>query len=344
MRSLRMSPPLAAMALAALALAPTPASAQSSLLVSDSASNQIFDYSYNSASDSYSLAGTISGNGISAPSGLVYSAATNSVYIANLGSPQILQYNLASQAVTPFVTDPAVGYANGLALDTAGNLFVSQYSGSGGPGSIREYSAAGTLLHTFSTGDGTFVGGILNGPTGLTSVGDTLYVSSSLGGEAFKFTVSGATATVSESFAPFNAPAGLAAAADGSVYITSFFATGAFPATGPGPGFTSFTPSGVGQFHLTPGLEPADLLVGPNGNLILSDFLGGTVAEYTTGGTFVKNLITGLPSKGPLYLLSIPTSAPGFETVPEPASVALLGLGGVALACRARFRRRRAAG
>ena len=296
-------------------------------------------------------------SGLVNPMGLAFNATTGDLYIAGLGTSQIIDFNVNTQTASTFATSVA-GYGNlgGLAI-SGNNLFVSAYNGgtTASPGAVLEYSLTNPGAGPTIFQDGTKV----VGPTGLAVNGSTVYVNSSQTGLLYSInTATPATPFTQATFsggpstaAPLSAPAGMTfGSPDGGastyLYETNFFSKyggssytvgiqsyGAGGAAGPG----SDTTGG----YSNPALGgPADLVFGPGvvtnfgPQVLVSDYGDGLIYQYGAGPAGDLNsqstYLSGISP--PTYLAEFATAATfaGNYVVPEPASVALLVLGGAA--------------
>ena len=183
-----MTPRITLPALLALALSAPAAIAQTNYLAVSEVSGganglgQVAIYQQNSDGSLVSTtpyATITTASGLVNPMGLAFNAASGDLYIAGLGTSQVIDFNVDTATASTFATS-AAGYGNlgGLAI-SGGNLFVSAYNGGtmASPGAVLEYSltnpGAGPTIFQDASGK-TVVG-----PTGLAVNGSTVYVNSS---------------------------------------------------------------------------------------------------------------------------------------------------------------------
>lgn len=344
----------AALALAGLTgLMAMPARAQSFLAVSEvtagnSGQVQIFGLTSTGMLASPTPVATISGiqgnASLANPFGLAFDGSQN-LYIASLGSNQILDYNLAKSSLSVFANIAGGGaYPNSIAISGT-EMYVTVNQGQNTPfGGVQAYNLTTAKL------DATYVSTniLAPAPTGLAvDSSGKVYVSSSQSNAIYTL------GTVTNPFIPFSAtngvPLGAAAGMSfgtipgGTFLFASDFRT---PSGQSGPGVTTLTSTGslaayspLGGFS-NPNAAAGDALqiYAQNGDqatpittMLVSDYADGTINSYFIGpaGALDPTPTTFLSlgaGTAPAYMTEF-TAAGGFSSVPEPSSVALLGLG-----------------
>lgn len=184
-------------------------------------------------------------------------ARADSFFVANLGVNTITRYDengTPSQFTNAFVNGP-----NGLALDTAGNLYVST-----GSNTIEKFSPAGDDLGLFAAG--------LNLPMALAfDQAGNLYAANFAGNTVQKFTATGAGSV----FANVIRATGLAFDRDGNLYVSNF-----------GNTIEKFSPSGasLGTFANTGLNNPEGLAFDSLGNLYAANNGSDTIEKFSPDG------------------------------------------------------------
>jgi DNA-binding beta-propeller fold protein YncE len=194
-----------------------------------------------------------------------------------------------------------LGHLYGMAFNNAGNLFVV----AGWPsGTIYQFTPQG-VRSTFASG--------LNGPYGLAfnSMGD-LFVSDEYGGEIYKITPGGSRSTFASGLID---PTGLAFDSAGNLLVSQGSPT--YP-NGSG-NITKFTPKGTSSTFASSGLGnlPYGLAFDSAGNLFVASAYIYKIAPDGTQSIFAGNL------DSPGFL--------AFQLVPEPSTWVMVGIGAVAL-------------
>jgi len=198
-------------------------------------------------------------------------------FVANFGVNTITRYDqngAPSSFTSAFVNGP-----NGLALDSAGNLYVSTNSNT-----IEKFAPDGSDLGVFaSTG--------LNFPLGLAfdSLGN-LYAANFAGGAVEKFTPAGAGSV----FANVVRPTGLAFDATGNLYVSNF-----------GNTIEEFSPGGapLGSFASTGLNNPEGLAFDSLGNLYAANNGSDTIEEFSPTGVDL-GVFASAGLSGPIGLAS----------------------------------------
>jgi sugar lactone lactonase YvrE len=259
------------------------------------------------------------------------------IYVSNHNNSTIESFDsITGQDFGVFAT---VGGPRGLALDSAGNLYVASWSAGNvskytptGVGSLYAntpeaepiaFDQAGNLftgdlggLNTISeiTPGGTrttFASGLSEPESLAFDKAGNLYVANFYGGDIIKYNSAG----VGSIFASgLQQPFGLAFDSAGNLYESNYY----------GHNIEKFTPGGVGTVFATGLLSPTGLAFDSAGNLFVADEWAGNngqVDEFTPGG--VGHVFADIPYGGPMYI--------AIMSVPEPSAMALLSLGFLAL-------------
>ena len=274
----------------------------------------------------YSLAGallqTIPGNGLNNGQGVVV-GPDGKVYVASEGGGSVLRYDATTGAfLSTFAT--GLGSAGALAFGSNGHLYVGSAS------KILELDSSGLLAATIGLGTG------LSSVSGLAfDTSGNLYVSDGVTGRINKFSPAGAFLSTIVSANTTLASGAGALLVNGSTLLVSdtFGSVGqnwgssilAFGLDGAAHG------SFISDAHLN---GPAGMAFGPDGNFYVVNYAGGNVVRFTAAGSFVDTFIPDNPPSGRFIAFAPNAIAP----VPEPTSVAMLGLGLLALAVRRRIR------
>jgi hypothetical protein len=340
------------------------------ILVSDVGSNSVKQFDANGNF----IKTFAQGGGLSVPFGMAYGPDGN-LYVASLGNSSILEYNGSTGAfISKFISQGVGGlfYPNQIAFGPKdGSLYVSSYSAN----AVLKYDGplSGTPGAPSATGH-IFASNVnLLGPTGLqfantpidnqgnaTANGD-LFVNSSTNGQIFRF--NGTSGSLVGGGAYVNDPvhlagsAGFTFGANGNLLATSFTA----PAGGGNPGMqiASYDTSKPGQ-PFAGFFTSGAALNGPADVVYNNNDLRVYVTNYNSGTVYRYDAITGAPADSgrpfissanlinPTYMLFQPTSgssSPGGQTVPEPTTLALFGVGAAAIfgLCRRRVHHRAAA-
>lgn len=260
------------------------------------------------------LTGTVTtyATGLTTPRGLAFDAANN-LYVANNGDQTIRK--ITPQGVMTTFASGLTGDLYGVAVDqSTGNVFVSEILNDTSNSSILKFTPGGTMS-TFAT---------LASPGGLVfDTSHNLFVTLASGGGA-----AGAIGGINE-VSPtgvvtplvttgISDPIGLARSTAGDLYAAEL--------TGSMRIIHSTTGGSVNVFATGAG-TPYGLAFGPDDLLYVADFAGGNLDSVTSGGT-VSTFATGFSSPRFITL--------GPDTIPEPATLCLLAVGGAALLVRRR--------
>lgn len=345
-----------------------PASAD--LLIANVGSNSILRYS--EANNTLSTFSNGDNGALVVPHGMTYGPDGN-LYVSSLGTGSILEYNGTSGTyMGTFVPHTGAGttleYPNGIAFDPSNSRYL--YIASFYNNTIDRYDTTTQTLSVYATlPSNSLTAGHLQGPTGLLFGFDgRLYVNDSTqsnGSQIRQYNVAAGDTVgrsiisgTSDSVTHLNAPAQLAFG----------------PASGATPPLlinTNFFQNTVNSYQLTyqngqivgawlhqiagvsPGglNEPGGVVYDPSsGKVVITNYLGNTLVTANldgSGGTTTLNPISimGAALNHATYIVTMPESGSnlgGLTPTPEPASLALFGVG--ALACLgARLCRRRRA-
>jgi sugar lactone lactonase YvrE len=250
------------------------------------------------------------------PQGIAFDAVGN-LYEANQ-SGTVFKYTNGVRSV--FASGGLLGISSGIAFDAVGNLYVTNVSNN-------------TIVKFTSDGLGSVFASGLNGPSGLAfdSAGN-LYVANFFDNAILKFTLGGVRTVFASS--GLNGPLGLAFDRAGNLY-----ASNASNHT-----IEKFTLNGIGSVFAQSGLNfPVGLAFDGAGNLYASNADNHTIEKFSPTGTDLGVFASeALYSPGWLAFTDnsgVPLKLPPNGAIPEPATLALLGLGLPALLCRSSPRR-----
>ena len=230
-----------------------------------------------------------------------------------------------------------VGAAGGLAFDSAGNLFVADYStgrisriAPNGVTSTFAQLSGGAVGLTIDASGNLFVGNMVNGtiteispggvsrlfasglnePTALAfNSSGVLFEADAGSGNVNEFTTTGLISTFASGL---NHPYGLAFDRTGNLLVASE----------PAPNdLFKITPQGyVSTFYSGYSAHPLGLAIDSNGNLFAADSTSGGIDEFTAEG--VESIFAAKPVNGQFEYLA-------FQPAPEPSTLGLLVMAAV---------------
>ncbi len=200
------------------------------------------------------------------------------LYVSNEDGTTVSSVNAAG-TITNHSFATGLSAPSGLALDTNGNLYISN----AGHTTVSEVGPGGGAAHTFANG--------LNDPRGLAfDTSGNLYVANyNAGAGTAVVQVNAAGTIVNPSFATgLNGPLGLAFDASGNLYISNF-------AAGSGATVSRVGPGGGAATTFAAGLTGPTGLAFFGGDLYIANFNTSTVSEVNALGTIINaTYATGL--------------------------------------------------
>lgn len=280
-------------------------------------------------------------NGLSAPTALAFDAG-GALYVADaagLGGGSGHIYRFTSGGTLGSVYASGFGNVTDLAFASDGTLWVSDTE-RGGDGGIFTVAAGGGATTQFNTPSNS-----LQGPLSITLDAGNVYTGDTVLDQVRAFDRDAghiaSSTLIFEDLPELEAPEGLAFDGLGNLAIAAgvseptvsgrIYLLPVIDGDGAGPGAP--VPGAAVEFDFAGAFDiPLDLAIDPgNGNYLVTT-LNGELLEHS-GATEVSRFAH--------VLLGDPNSlafrngfAPGVQTVPEPSSAALLGLGLAALARR----------
>lgn len=177
-----------------------------------------------------------------------------------------------SQTVSTFVTGSGLNGPDGFAVDTAGNLYVSNWGGGSG-NNVLKITPSGAVT-IFATG--------FSAPDGLAfDIYGNLYVSNYGSGIINKVSHSGVSAVFATGLVN---PSSLAFDGAGNLYVSNYG----------GNTISKITPAGVVSTFATGFNAPLGLAFDSNGNLFVSNYNTGIINKITPSG--VVTLFASIPN------------------------------------------------
>jgi len=265
------------------------------------------------------------GDGLNSPGRLAFDSVGN-LYVANGGSTIL---KLTPDGVSSVFADASDGLngAGGLAFDGAGNLFV--------------VTGNDTILKLTPDGLGSVFADASDGVNGLTSLAfdraGNLYGTSYYGKMIEKFTPDGVGSVFADASGGLIVPISLAFDTAGNLFVENGFAE-----------IVKFTSSGARSYFAGFGIDnhPVGIAFDSVGNLFVANSGSNSIGKFTPDGGdswFAHGIWNGLYNPVDLAFTNdagVPLLQPGGRLIPEPSTLALLGLGLPALLCLSRSRRR----
>lgn len=254
------------------------------------------------------------------PDGNVYITdllgATAGIYRVNIPSG-----GAPTQIVGAGAGTPPLASAYAIVTGPDSNLYVTDPFNN----AVSVFTTAGVFVRSYTNP-------LIAFPFGLAVQGTDLLVASTGTDQVVRISNPLGVPTYSN-FAAVNDPNGIGVDGSGNVFVSSglgaasdvlkFTSAGALD-----PTFDLDTSNGLLQ-------TPVGVTIGPNGNLFVVSQTNRLVLEYNaTTGAFVRTFINFPAAGDPHFLVFTDTTV-----VPEPASLALVGLGGLVLAAGALRRR-----
>lgn len=271
------------------------------------------------------------------PAGMAFGVDGN-LYVADQSNGAIDRFNGTTGAfMNAFV--PAGSGASPLFTPTSmafgpdGNLYVGDF-GSGNQSFVNRYDGnTGALIDQFiAPGEGPPYG--IYDPMGMTFGPDgKLYISDGLNGidrfdpntHAFDQFVA-----IGNPPSPLSGPESLAFGPDGNLYVADVTLSAVLR-------FDGTTGSYMGEFVPTAGgplVQPIGMAFGPDSNLYVTDAMGRVARFNGVTGAYLGDFVPVGGSAGPL----VNPQYMAFSPVPEPATLLILGAGGLTLLLRRRVR------
>ncbi len=252
-------------------------------------------------------------SGLPNPIGVAVDSAGN--FYVSYANSTIGSYTSTGSPINPTLITGLSSPA-GIAIDGSNNLYVTNQQS----GTIGKYTTSGgsgaTIISGLSTPDAVAINPI----NGNLYVAQLNSVSSQVGSVS-EYTPSGTPVSLNMISGIHNA-SGLAFDSSGNLYVLSGASNGSV-----GKYMSDGTPIST---SLITGLDSPFGIAIDGTNLFVSSFTDGTITQYTTSGGSPVSLVNGLTDP---YGIAI-------AAVPEPSSIFLVGIVGVAVACGVWLRRR----
>jgi streptogramin lyase len=267
------------------------------------------------------------GNGLNNGQGVIIGPNGN-LLVSNEEGKNILQYNPNTGAFIGVFATLSTS-PGGLAVGPDNNVYVSV-------GSVVQKlnGQTGALISNFATTNLVASDGLAFGPNGNLFVSDGVQTSiKQFNGTTGAFVNNFATS------ASFGNGAGPLMFFNGVLLVSQIFGTGGAPWGNAILKFDQSTGAFLGNFASDPAQlnAPSGMVVGPDGNLYVVNYVGNNIVRYTSSGTFLgvfANTATNGAS-APRYIAyaaTTTTPTPPLTPTPIPSSVWLLLSGIIVLA------------
>jgi sugar lactone lactonase YvrE len=244
--------------------------------------------------------------GLNGAAGLALDQAGN-LFVADIYSNKVREWDASGNDLGTFAG--GLVNPNSIAFDSQGNLDVANGGNSVGPNQISVFDPDGSTLPGISLPSHTALFGLAHDAQG------NLYASDRLSNSIHEFAANGTS--LPDFASGLAGPMGLALDAHGDLFVANYT----------GNSVSKFASNGQLLQTITGLQGPAGLAFGPDGDLYVTNLDGGYIEKYSTTGQDLGRVLSGIPTPwGIVFGPSItPTSGP--PSVPEPTSLALLGIG-----------------